>query len=145
MDVKCCTKCKTEKTLPEFTKRSSAKDGYGSWCKKCMCEHNKTRYQDNAHVRLAKKTYDSHNRPAYIRHHLTKTEFEELLEKSNKVCPICKIKEASVVDHDHACCPGSYSCGLCVRGLLCITCNMMIGLANDNIETLKSSIKYLTH
>jgi hypothetical protein len=27
------------------------------------------------------------------------------------------------VDHDHTCCPGEYTCGKCVRGLLCDDCN----------------------
>jgi hypothetical protein len=32
-----------------------------------------------------------------------------------------------------------------VRGLLCHPCNVMIGLAKDNIEVLEMAIKYLKH
>ncbi len=35
------------------------------------------------------------------------------------------------VDHDHRCCPGATSCGLCVRGLLCGRHNREIGWNRD--------------
>jgi len=36
------------------------------------------------------------------------------------------------VDHDHACCPVTPTCGNCVRGLLCGTCNKIMGHARDD-------------
>ena len=31
------------------------------------------------------------------------------------------------IDHDHSCCPGSTSCGMCIRSPLCMACNILIG------------------
>lgn len=47
------------------------------------------------------------------------------------------------VDHDHKCCSGSYSCGACVRGLLCVPCNSAIGMLGDNIDNVVSLFKYM--
>jgi hypothetical protein len=40
------------------------------------------------------------------------------------------------VDHDHRCCDGSFSCGICVRGLLCYRCNVGWALLGENLETV---------
>lgn len=47
------------------------------------------------------------------------------------------------VDHDHSCCPGQASCGKCIRGLLCYSCNCVLGLADDSIERLDACKAYL--
>jgi len=42
-------------------------------------------------------------------------------------CEICGSIVPLNIDHDHKCCPGSYSCGECLRGLLCHICNLHLG------------------
>jgi hypothetical protein len=66
--------------------------------------------------------------------------FDSMRRSQNYGCAICKIlesecKKSLCVDHDHK--SGK------VRGLLCNKCNLLLGKANDNIETLQSSIDYL--
>lgn len=49
-----------------------------------------------------------------------------------------------VVDHDHRCCPrGHYSCGKCVRGLLCSQCNAAAGMLRDDPALARSLADYL--
>jgi hypothetical protein len=36
------------------------------------------------------------------------------------------------IDHDHRCCDGTYSCGQCVRAILCRNCNTGIGMLRDD-------------
>lgn len=63
------------------------------------------------------------------------------------VCKICEKPNINgrrlSIDHDHACCSGTYSCGKCIRGLICFNCNTALGNVNDNIELLQKMIKYL--
>jgi hypothetical protein len=80
---------------------------------------------------------------------LTQERIDEILANQNNTCAICfspfedSGRRRMSVDHDHKCCDGYYSCGQCVRGFLCMHCNAMIGLANDDIDLLISAISYL--
>ena len=58
-------------------------------------------------------------------------------------CQTCGTTESLHIDHDHTCCPGSGSCGKCVRGLLCRDCNFALGAAKDSTQTLQNMISYL--
>lgn len=62
-------------------------------------------------------------------------------------CRICGVKADGAVlaiDHDHSCCPADgESCGSCVRGLLCSSCNKGIGFLKDDPEILRRAIEYL--
>ena len=66
----------------------------------------------------------------------------------NGVCAICLTppKEGKFLhlDHDHLCCPSSEkTCGKCFRGLLCGSCNRLLGLAKDDPQLLENARYYL--
>lgn len=54
-----------------------------------------------------------------------------------------KARAMLVVDHDHQCCPGTNSCGLCVRGLICESCNLAAGMIQDDPVRARSLAAYL--
>lgn len=67
----------------------------------------------------SKANHDSHVQRTY---QLDPQVYAALLEWQRGRCFICGRVPRSrrlAVDHDHSCCPGSVSCGRCVRGLLC--------------------------
>lgn len=58
-------------------------------------------------------------------------------------CQACGGYDGISVDHDHSCCPGSVTCGKCVRGALCRSCNTALGLLNDSAARLDQLARYL--
>ena len=67
--------------------------------------------------------------------------YEHMLKEQGYKCKICPSTDPKhnsgkfVVDHCHT--NGQ------VRGLLCGECNLMLGKAHDNIDTLQNAITYL--
>lgn len=84
-------------------------------------------------------------------HRLTNVDYTTLLEEQDNRCAICHtpVEQASKdgrrlsIDHDHSCCPGHRSCGNCIRGLLCTSCNAGLGHFKDNPAILLSALRYL--
>ena len=79
---------------------------------------------------------------------MTEEQFNKKLEEQGNKCAICSIHKHELnrrmnVDHDHSCCPGKETCGKCVRGLICGSCNMALGAFRDNKVLLENAIKYL--
>ena len=78
-----------------------------------------------------------------------KTPVEELRRMHSQQSGKCRICLEQLplsrlhIDHDHACCPGYRSCGMCVRGLLCRACNLSLGQCKESIPRLKGMIEYL--
>ena len=62
-------------------------------------------------------------------------------------CLVCHSGEPKgggwAVDHDHSCCAGVKSCGKCIRGILCRSCNCMLGMARDEPAVLRRAAEYL--
>jgi hypothetical protein len=87
----------------------------------------------------------------YVRYRygLSTSSYLALLKSQNNACAICFTVDPGgphnrwYVDHDHTCCPGGKTCGNCVRGLLCFKCNVLLGMAQDDINVLRSAIRYL--
>lgn len=78
---------------------------------------------------------------------LTREEYEAMVEAQGGVCAICgrapNAGKRLSVDHDHRCHQGQTACSACIRGLLCHSCNVMIGLAQDNPDVLIAAASYL--
>lgn len=78
---------------------------------------------------------------------LTSVQFDEILALQRGKCAICETDTPGghgwMIDHDHACCRGLGSCGACVRGILCHSCNIALGNLNDSTNLLRNAIKYL--
>jgi hypothetical protein len=75
---------------------------------------------------------------------ITLEQHKEMYDAQHGKCAICssqmeihnrQVSDSCHVDHNHK--TGK------IRKLLCGKCNKMIGLANENIETLQSAIQYL--
>jgi hypothetical protein len=75
--------------------------------------------------------------------------YAALLFVQGGACAICQrargVSKSLSVDHDHACCDGPTSCGNCVRGLLCSTCNKMLGHLRDDPEAFDRAVTYLRY
>ena len=100
------------------------------------------------HEPKGKKYKQSYNQVARLRdlYKLSIDDFNLMLETQNYSCKVCIRpfgENTPQVDHDHLCCPGSKSCGKCIRGLLCGGCNRALAHAKDSVTTLKQLINYL--
>ena len=101
-------------------------------------------------VAIAKALCSRHVQAVYeitSRYGLTLEQYRGLYEAQAGVCAICGGTNANdyrlSIDHDHSCCSGMGSCGLCVRGLLCGACNFILGHANDDADRLRQAAEYL--
>jgi len=128
---KICSKCSVEKDISDFGRRTRNRDGYNGVCKKCRyCYKYSEKYKRSALNTKLKADYG-----------ITLREYDEMLEEQKGVCAICGNPQPPkffrlAVDHCHK--TGK------VRGLLCQSCNGMLGLAKDNIEVMLNAIKYLS-
>ena len=126
MKVCCNSECR-ETDRKQFTKNVRGKFGLSDYCKRCIRQRQ-----------LA--GWDKYRAAHFLRtYQLTAA----ALRKLGKTCRVCRSKNRLQVDHDHACCPGTRSCGKCVRGLLCPRCNRALGLFRDSPTLLERAAHYL--
>jgi hypothetical protein len=110
--AKTCVQCHVLKDAGWF--RLTAKGCWTNTCRSCL-------------------TFNARSRPntPWRQHGLTDEKFKRMLAKKDGCCWNCgepKPEDRALdIDHNHKCCPGSFSCGDCVRGILCRACNNMAG------------------
>ena len=144
---KICNRCKQILPIEQFSKsKAETKRGwaYRSYCKPCsneMCSiySKNNRERRNTYLRgwrkqnpeLARKN-DKKGR-LKSKYGMSIKDYDEMVIKQNKKCAICNnLKKRLVIDHDHK--TGK------VRGLLCDSCNHLLGFIDTYPEGI---IKYL--
>lgn len=144
MPVKICTGCLTEKPLSEFYHDRRYPNRHMSRCKSCRAE--KARAWRKKNPQAEKDRYWKNRDRERERHLIRKygvdfKKYREILDSQGGKCAICENPEPKNkmldVDHDHK--TGK------VRGLLCTSCNRMLGHAGDKPENLKRGADYLLH
>lgn len=152
-----CTKCGEEKLLEEFHSRPD-RASKKSRCKACQVEYlrewrarNPDKMRSYREAQIADGRLYRQNRAYKFKsqYGITVEEFDQMLIDQKGQCALCSADISAggegrgkgmrtgnaAVDHDHV--TGK------VRGLLCITCNLMLGYAKDDPALLGAAIDYL--
>jgi len=130
--LKRCNGCNSVKLISEFWKSQSL-------CIECSKERQKNRWGS----RTPKKRLEQHLKYKYD---LTVKELNDALEAQNGNCAICEEvlpdllvynnrRRGYAIDHNHE--TGKF------RGILCLKCNSMLGMARDSQILLEKASAYL--
>lgn len=108
--------------------------------KKKLSEYFKKHYKNNPELKNIKTERNRKNR--FKEYQITEDQYNELFKKQSGKCLGCNTHQDDLnkklcVDHCHK--TGK------IRGLLCVPCNLAIGLVKDNIDVLKNLINYLDY
>lgn len=148
--MKTCQRCGVLQPVENFQARVERGGRRRGTCNGCrVSAHSESRRRHPEWKRgTAKPTPEkSADYSRYFNHGITAERYAEMLAAQGGVCAICR-KACSTgrrlaVDHDHSCCPGSRSCGQCIRGLLCMKCNAGLGHLDDNYDLVMTAAAYL--
>src|SRR6266481_1534049 len=125
-------------------------------CRKCINKSKRKHYDQNSTTIKENLRLERIENPNKFREQellrcygITIEQYNKLLEAQGGVCAACgKSPEGErfgklLIDHDHSCCPQKRnSCGKCIRGLLCASCNLTLGNAHENIQRLEALVDY---
>lgn len=167
MDTKTCKRCGVSKPVNLFKRDTRYLDRVSSYCKACHAaasvawqKANPDKVNTARRLRYArkkeqinanrKKAYDPEKARAlsiYYRYKMSIAEYNAILMRQGG-CAIChkspiEDKRAFHVDHDHNCCSGVKTCGKCVRGILCHSCNVTLAAIEADPEWHQKAIQYL--
>lgn len=150
---KACSRCKEVKPLIAFSKNRASFDGFQPLCKECdAARKGRFHRTDPLRYRERNNQWKQENGARYRelqkRHYLkskyglTQDQYDTLFEQQGGRCAICRKEGKRVngigpleIDHDHT--TGA------VRGLLCRSCNMGIGIFCDDTDWMRAAITYI--
>jgi hypothetical protein len=134
--------CKNTQCGSQFEVESRFGKGMGGrspdYCQPCRDTHESRRVRDWTENTLN-------------RHGSSREDYARRLDAQGGGCAICRSVDPRaqggrfVVDHDHDCCSGKTSCGGCIRGLLCGPCNILLGMARNDVAIIDRARLYLDH
>lgn len=145
--MKRCSKCGEDKPSSDFHRATRESDGLQRWCKTCCASYASERWRnDELHRERSRENNHRYSKENSLHrkyynlkryYGLSPEDYELLLMEQDGKCAICsRIMTPPYVDHDHSCCPGVKSCGKCIRGLLCISCNAHLGWYEANEDAI---------
>lgn len=121
-------------------------DETGQVCKYCHRHQPFSSFPTANHNPTGRRSKCTSCQRLWDAYRLTYADYADMLANQDGKCAGCSTVTTLYVDHDHACCPTERTCGRCVRGLLCVSCNTGLGKLKDSIKVLSSLIDYLeTH
>lgn len=146
---KYCGGCKSSKETIFFSRSRVHKDGLTTQCKGCNAIRGKEWRKNNPERNKETMRRWHEQRPNYERdrnyrrmYGISLEEAIVIIEGQGWKCAICgvqlkfgKRENAAHLDHDHK--------TKKVRGFLCYACNHGLGNFRDNVELLKTAIKYV--
>jgi hypothetical protein len=140
--MKICTKCGLEKQDSEFSKDRRKPDKLMTRCKTCRKEQNDKWKKQNPkyeHIRYWQNKDREQERHLVRKYGISLEDYSNMLNRQNGKCAICGKPEPEKkrLDVDHCHKTGR------VRGLLCTSCNRVLGHAWDDPERLRRAADYL--
>lgn len=141
--MKICVKCGEDSPIDQFPFVAGKNKRYGQ-CRPCRNAYAVEWRKKNpaAHKAAYQKAYQKRkhlvDEARLLRHFgMTSSEYDEMLQRQNHVCAVCysSSDRKLAVDHDH-------STGR-IRGLLCMSCNIILGHVKDDPIHLRSLAEYL--
>ena len=121
------------KWMPRKKTTCARTPGHGGPCKTAEnMDRNRLYNRDHPHRESPESRKKSNRKYRISSYGLTQELFDLLLQAQQNACGMCHqpFEEGQLihVDHDHGCCRRrNRSCGECIRGLLCHSCNIALG------------------
>jgi hypothetical protein len=127
--MKKCKMCNMELNYDDFYRWNKKTGGkcFSSYCKRCTRKLHKKDRDIKEYTRKRR----------YRQLGLTVERYDEMLTEQNNVCKLCKKPPKTMrlaVDHCHE--TGR------IRGLLCTSCNVQIGIIEKNQRRMKEILEY---